>query len=548
MDNKTPFKLLFHKHHEYNHLKVFGCLCFASTIAHTRNKFSPRARRCIFLGYPCNIKGYKLYDLDTHAIFVSRDVVFHESVFRYVSSSNDSIYFNSLPLPCVSLVPPLHDDLLLSKPNTPTLTPHSIIQVHHTIDDDFLDEVPEAPLDPIADPIPLRRSTRSVKRPSYLQEFHCNQVASVQPFSSSQSGTSHPLSSHVSYHHLSPSYKTFCRAISSLVELQFYYQAVSDPQWQAAMATEIAALKANTTWTLTPLPDGKKTIGCKWVYKIKYKANGSIERYKARLVTKGFTQKEGIDYFETFSPVAKMVSVKVLLVVATNKGWFLSQLDVNNAFLHGDLDEEVYMALPQGFHNQREVVCKLNKSIYGLKQASRQWFAKFSSTLIQLGFIQSKADYSLFTRRHGDIFMILLVYVDDVLIACNDKAEVDRFKVMLDDKFKLKDLDDLKYFLGLEVARLDKGIAICQRKYTLELLNDAGLLGCKYAKTPMDHNLRLSKFEVEELKDPNHYRRLMGRLLYLTITRPNITFAVHKLNRFMSKPRRPHLDATHRVL
>ena len=144
--------------------------------------------------------------------------------------------------------------------------------------------------------------------------------------------------------------------------------------------------------------------------------------------------------------------------------------------------------------------------------------------------------------------MILLVYVDDVLIACNDKAEVDRFKVMLDDKFKLKDLDDLKFILDLEVARLDKGIALCQRKYTLELLNDAGLLGCKYAKIPMDHNLRLSKFEVEELKDPNHYRRLMGRLLYLTITRPNITFAVHKLNRFMSKPRRPHLDATHRVL
>ena len=198
--------------------------------------------------------------------------------------------------------------------------------------------------------------------------------------------------------------------------------------------------------------------------------------------------------------------------------------------------------------SQGEVVCKLNKSIYGLKQASRQWFAKFSSTLIQLGFIQSKADYSLFTRRHGDIFMILLVYVDDVLIACNDKAEVDRFKVMLDDKFKLKDLDDLKFILDLEVARLDKGIAICQRKYTLELLNDAGPLGYKYAKTPMDHNLRLSKFEVEELKDPNHYRRLMGRLLYLTITRPNITFAVHKLNRFMSKPRRPHLDATHRVL
>ena len=296
------------------------------------------------------------------------------------------------------------------------------------------------------------------------------------------------------------------------------------------MAAEIAALEANNTWTLTPLPPNKKSIGCKWVYKIKYKADGSIERYKARLVAKGFTQKEGIDYFETFSPVAKMVSVKVLLAVTTIKGWFLSQLDVNNAFLHGDLDEEVYMALPQGFHSQEEVVCKLNKSIYGLKQASRQWFAKFSSTLIQLGFTQSKADYSLFTRRHDDIFMILLVYVDDVLIACNDKAEVDKFKVMLDDKFKLKDLGNLKYFLGLEVARSEKGIALCQRKYTLELLNDAGLLGCKCAKTPMEHNLRLSKFEGEELQDPSYYKRLVGRLLYLTITRPDITFAVHKLS------------------
>ena len=238
LNDKTPFELLFHKPSEYNQLKVFGCLCFASAIVHTRNKFSPRARRCVFLGYPCNVKGYKLYDLDTHVVFVSRDVVFHESVFPFVPSSTGSIPFNSLPLPYASSVPPLHND---------AFTPHSIIQVHHNIDNDFLDEVPEAPLDSIADPIPIRRFARSVKRPSYLQEFHCNNVASVQPLPSSQLGTSHPLSSHVSYHHLSPSYKTFCCAIFSLVEPQFYYQAVFDPQWQAAMAAEIAALEANNT-------------------------------------------------------------------------------------------------------------------------------------------------------------------------------------------------------------------------------------------------------------------------------------------------------------
>ena len=166
------------------------------------------------------------------------------------------------------------------------------------------------------------------------------------------------------------------------------------------MNAEIVALEANNTWTITPLPPNKHPIGYKWVYKIKYKADGFIKRYKARLITKGFTQKEGLDYIETFNHIAKMVSIKRVLAVAAVKDWFLSQLDVNNAFLHGDLHEEVYMALPPGFHSKGEqLVCKLNKPLYGLKQASRQWFSKFSATLIQLRFIQSKANYSLFTGQ-----------------------------------------------------------------------------------------------------------------------------------------------------
>lgn len=176
------------------------------------------------------------------------------------------------------------------------------------------------------------------------------------------------------------------------------------------METEIKALELNKTWVLTDLPLGKILIDYKYVYKTKYHSNGTVERKKARLVARSFTQQEGIDYHETFSPVVKMVTIRTLLALAAIKGWHLQQFDVNNVFLHSDLQEEIYMKRPPGYHKgSPNQVCKLLKSLYGLKQASRQWYDKFSHSLIQFGFIQSKADYSLFTYSNGDIFTALLV-------------------------------------------------------------------------------------------------------------------------------------------
>lgn len=226
---------------------------------------------------------------------------------------------------------------------------------------------------------------------------------------------------------------------------------MTDVGWRHAMQTKIRALEDNGTWTMEKLPPGKRALGSQWVYKIKYNSDGSVERLKARLVVFGNHQIAGIDYNETFAPVAKMVTVRAFLAIAASKNWELHQMDVHNAFLHGDLNEEVYMKLPPGFgSSQPDMVCRLRKSLYGLKQAPRCWFAKLVTALKEYGFLQSYADYSLFTYTKGDIQINVLVYVDDLIISGNNSAAFRVFKHYLSTCFHMKDLGVLKYFLGIE--------------------------------------------------------------------------------------------------
>ncbi|XP_061363168.1 uncharacterized protein LOC133306807 [Gastrolobium bilobum] len=266
-------------------------------------------------------------------------------------------------------------------------------------------------------------------------------------------------------------------------EPKSYSQASKLECWRKAMNDELSALEQNQTWKLVTLPHGKQQIGCKWVYKIKYEADGTIEGYKARFVAKGYTQLEGIDYLETFSPVVKITTVRVLLAIATAQGWFMEQLD-----------------------------------------ASRQWNAKLVTSLLQLGFIQSSVDHSLMIKRAGTNFTALLIYVDDIVVTGNCLEEINRVKQHLDSQFKIKDSGPLHFFLGLEVARSKSGLLISQRKYALELISDVGLLAAKPCKTPMDSNLKLQKVQGDPYHEPAAYRRFIGRLLYLTTIRPDINF------------------------
>uniref|UniRef100_A0A2N9F808 Uncharacterized protein n=1 Tax=Fagus sylvatica TaxID=28930 RepID=A0A2N9F808_FAGSY len=291
--------------------------------------------------------------------------------------------------------------------------------------------------------------------------------------------------------------------------------AQSSHHMQTRSKHEFHALQKQGTWSLVPMPTSKNVVGCKWVYKLKHNSDGSIARYKARLVAKGFHQQHGIDFDETFSPVIKPPTVRLILSLAVSLKWPLRQLD---------------------------------KSIYGLKQAPRAWFDSFSTQLLHLGFTASNADSSLFIYKQGKVIAYLLLYVDDIVLTSNTPSYLDHLIHQLNSVFDLKDLGSLHYFLGLQVTRTSNSLYIKQTKYASDLLKKHHMLECKPASSPSCPNTRLSLHHGELLTDPHAYRSMVGALHYLTFTRPDISFAVHQVCQYMSTPTTTHLAAAKRVL
>ena len=316
------------------------------------------------------------------------------------------------------------------------------------------------------------------------------------------------------------------------------------------MNAEFDALLRNGTWSLIVPPSTANIVGCRWVYKVKRKADGSIERFKARLVAKGFHQQEGVDFHETFSPVIRHSTIRIILSLAVTNHWQLQQVDIQNAFLHGNLEEEVYMVQPQGYVHPQfpNHLCKLHKSIYGLKQAPRAWFSRLTDKLRAIGFVASKADPSLFIWQTTDILVLTLIYVDDIILTGNSSAAIHQVITNLQVDFAVKNLGKLSYFLGVEVLHTDGGLYLTQRKYIAELLKHTHMDEAKPCSSPMATNCHLSAADGAQFSDPSLYRQVVGSLQYLAFTRPDLSFSMHKVSKFMHRPLDSHWQAVKRIL
>nr|GEW92076.1 ribonuclease H-like domain, reverse transcriptase, RNA-dependent DNA polymerase [Tanacetum cinerariifolium] len=329
-----------------------------------------------------------------------------------------------------------------------------------------------------------------------------------------------------------------------------YKEASSDQKWIKVMKAESDSINRNNTLELTTLPTGHKAIGLKWVFKTKKDANEDTIKHKARLVAKGYIQQHGIDFEEVFAPVARMETIKLLLAIAATNKWEVHHLDVKYAFLHGDLKEEVYGTQPEGFIKEQNngKVYKLIKALYGLRQAPRAWNIKLDNTLKSLDFKKCALEQAIYTKTSKDSTLLIGVYVDDLFITGAPKKEIDKFKAQMEEKLEMSDLGLLAYYLGIEVTQKNGDILIKQSAYASKILKEAGMLDCNETLIPMDPGTRLTKITEGTIVNSIEYRSIIGCLRYLLHTRPDLSYFVGLLGRFIQEPREQHMKAIRQVL
>ncbi|KAJ9564855.1 LOW QUALITY PROTEIN: hypothetical protein OSB04_000821 [Centaurea solstitialis] len=528
LDGQSPFSVLFPTKSLFPiDPKIFGSTCFVCDTRPHITKLDPKSLKCVFLGYSRLQKGYRCFSPTLNRYIVSRDVTFHENVPFFPVSTSCSLGDSD---DLLIYVTPLPESPSPSSDSTPSQEPPKPPIVH----------VYNRRQRPRSDPEPIPSSSSSIDLPTGdplafnsppPSDTHDPNLDVRIALRKGKRSCTYPISSVVSYDKLSSRSRSLISTLDSISIPKTVGEALAHSRWRDVMLDEINALDHNGTWDLVELP----AIGCKWVFTVKVNPDGSVARLKAWLVAKEYAQTYGVDYSETFSPVAKVPSIRLFISLAATYDWVLHQLDVKIAwrFTRGIL----YGATAWGESGR---VCRLRKSfnppVLGL------------DGLTEFGLRRSSYDHSVFFTSSSPGCILLVVYVDDIVITGSDKTGIIKLKDFLASRFQKKDLGPLKYFLGIEVSRTRKRICLSQRKYCLDVLNDSGMIETKPCEAPMIPNIKLNIEDGDLLEDPGKYRRIVGKLNYLTITRPDIAFPVSVVSQFMSSPRTPHWEAVRHIL
>ncbi|PKU86178.1 Retrovirus-related Pol polyprotein from transposon TNT 1-94 [Dendrobium catenatum] len=505
----SPYQMLFNKPPDYNSFRIFGCLCYPFLPQAALSKFHPKSIPCVFVGYPLSSKGYICYNISSGKFIVSRHVKFLETIFPFQQSTPEPVQSSTTTYtPPLTLVPTMVQPISISPPPSSKLPP------------------PQSTLPPAETATLPTSSTAELPQSSPVIEPPASEIPS------------HPMLTRSRTGNLKPKHILSMNHFHIPVDPTCYSQAVKSSAWRQAMSAEFEALQHQGTWQLVPPHPSQNVLSCKWIYKSKLNSDGSIARHKARLVARGCHQQYGLDYEDTFSPVAKLPTIRIFLKVAVTHHWQILQLDVSNAFLHGRLHDTVFMTQPQGFVDPSfpDHVCLLKKAIYGLKQSPRKWFETFSTYLLNFGFTHSTADPSLLLYCRNSIHIYILVYVDDILLTGNHNPTIEKLLLGLSTEFHMKNLGQVSYFLGIQILHTSDGLHLSQSSYARDLLTRAGMTECKPISSPIPTKVLSSSAHLLVPADAEQFRHLVGSLQYLTITRPDISFTVNKLCQHMHQP------------
>lgn len=556
-EKKTPFEAWYRKKPNIDKMRVFGSVAHTWIPKEKRTKLDPRSEKNILVGYTTN--GYRIWNAKKKKILISRDVVFDEKrsgseqekpvtqvLYRSYAESEVS---EDRSVKELDMTEPT--DAIANQPEE-KLTDEEGSEVtdddgEGNHDDDEIDSA--LPSQPERDNCPAevitRRSERERRLPGKLLDFITGSRATTA--AECFSGVSDGFGKSTMAFALNA--EMFVDNLPTTIDGLRKRDDWND--WKQAIGSELESLRKNETWELVPRPQGKNIVDCRWVFRIKRDEAGNVDRYKARLVAKGYSQRKGFDYDETYAPVAKGATVRVLLAVANQMRYHIHQMDVKTAFLNGKLTEEIFMRQPEGLEpTDPGLVCRLKKSLYGLKQAPRSWNSEFHNFILQLGFQRSNTDSCLYWRRQGNEVVYLLLYVDDIILVSSRLDLIAEIKKKLSSKFEMTDIGEMKTFLGLKIDRdRRKGLLkISQPKYIADLLRRFGMNDCKPTTTPLEPNLKLERCKGESLTT-EPYRELIGCLSYLALSsRPDICAAVNFFSKFQSAPTDAHWSNLKRIL